>query len=186
MGITTAVVDEANISEADAIYNLRVEIVEYGTLSEDGEMFKTDPRVNEEKCGIEQINFSQFDSPYIYLSDNLAPYHISFKHIINQFGTHNKEGLDELVLYVYSDYLGQGVRFPVFEMVNNEMLYFEDINIPCESEIVVSLQNEMRALEKIHAQNSIRIPCNMATLGTTQKLFRHYEIKLFQEEDPEP
>lgn len=53
MGITTAVVDEANISEADAIYNLRVEIVEYGTLSEDGEMFKTDPRVNEEKCGIE-------------------------------------------------------------------------------------------------------------------------------------
>lgn len=26
----------------------------------------------------------------------------------------------------------------------------------------------------------------MATLGTTQKLFRHYEIKLFQESNPEP
>lgn len=116
----------------------------------------------------------------------MAPFHITFKHIINQFGTHDKDGLDELTLYVYSDYLGRGIRFPVFEMVNNEMLYFDDVNIPCESEIVVSLQNEDRALEKLQAQNSVRIPCNMATLGTTQKMFRHYEIKLFQEMDPEP
>jgi hypothetical protein len=26
----------------------------------------------------------------------------------------------------------------------------------------------------------------MATLGTTQKMFRFYEIKLFQDDDPEP
>lgn len=135
-----------NIEEADAVYNLRVEIVEYGTLSEDGEIYRSDPRINDDKCGVEQINFSNYDSPYIFLSDNLAPYHVSFKHIINQFGTHNKEGMDQLTLYIYSDYLGQGIRFPVFEMVNNEMLYFEDVDIPCESEIVVSLQNEDRDL----------------------------------------
>lgn len=41
-----------NINEADAIYNLRVEIVEFGTLSEDGEMFRADPRINDEKCGV--------------------------------------------------------------------------------------------------------------------------------------
>lgn len=57
-GITTHIIDETNVSEADAIYNLRVEIVEFGTLSEDGEMFKSDPRINDEGCGIEQINFS--------------------------------------------------------------------------------------------------------------------------------
>jgi len=54
-----------------------------------------------------------------------------------------------LTMYIYSDYLGSGIRFPVFEMINNEMLYFEDINIPCESEIVVSLQNEERLLESM-------------------------------------
>lgn len=148
-GISTHIADESNISEAEAIYNLRVEIAEFGTFSDDGEIFKADPRINEDKCGAEQINFSNYESPTIYLSDNLAPYHMTFKHIINQFGTHDKEGTDQLTMYIYSDYLGSGIRFPVFEMINNEMLYFEDINIPCESEIVVSLQNEERLLESM-------------------------------------
>ena len=76
---------------------------------------------------------------------------MTFKHIINQFGTHNKEGTDQLTMYIYSDYLGSGIRFPVFEMINNEMLYFEDVNIPCDSELVVSLQNEERVLESLQA-----------------------------------
>ena len=52
-GITSHIADEANVSEADAIYNLRVEIVEFGTFSDDGDIFKADPRINTDKCGAE-------------------------------------------------------------------------------------------------------------------------------------
>ena len=113
------------------------------------------------------INFSQYETPYIYLSDDLAPYHVTFNHIINQFGTNDQDGVDKLTLYIYSDYLQSGVRFPLFDIANNEMLYFDDVDIPCESELIVSLQNERLDNEKLQVQNTVRIPCNMASLGTT-------------------
>jgi hypothetical protein len=28
-------------------------------------------------------------------------------------------------------------------MANNEMLYFDEVSVPCESELIVSLQNEV-------------------------------------------
>jgi hypothetical protein len=48
---------------------------------------------------------------------------------------------------VYSDYLQDGIRFPVFQMANNEMLYFDEVSVPCESELIISLQNEVEENE---------------------------------------
>jgi len=64
------------------------------------------------------------------------------------------------------------------------MLYFDEVDIPCRNELLVSLQNEREENDKLQAQNTVRIPCNMASLGTTQKLFRFYEVKLFEDEEP--
>jgi hypothetical protein len=33
-------------------------------------------------------------------------------------------------------------------MANNEMLYFDEVNVPCESELIVSLANEGPDKEK--------------------------------------
>jgi hypothetical protein len=178
-GLATNVAQESNIDEQDALYNLKIEVVN----ATDGN-WTTDERIKEDQCGAEVINFSQYDTPYIYLSDDLAPYHVTFNHIINQFGTNDLDGQDTLTLYIYSDYLQSGLRFPVFNINNNEMLYFDEVDIPCRNELLVSLQNEREENDKLQAQNTVRIPCNMASLGTTQKLFRFYEVKLFEDEEP--
>jgi hypothetical protein len=78
-------------------------------------------------CGGKGTNFNKMDSPYIYYMDNMAPYHVTLKHIVNQFGTNNADGIDQLTMYIYSDYLENAIRFPVFDIENDEMLYFNDV-----------------------------------------------------------
>lgn len=145
-GLATNVAQETNIDEQDALYNLKIEVVN----ATDGN-WTTDERIKEDQCGAEVINFSQYDTPYIYLSDDLAPYHVTFNHIINQFGTNDLDGQDSLTLYIYSDYLQSGIRFPVFNINNNEMLYFDEVDIPCRNELLVSLQNEREENDKLQA-----------------------------------
>lgn len=85
-------------------------------------------------------------------------------------------------MYIYSDYLGNAIRFPVFNMRDDLILYFNDVNIPCISEVVISLANEEN-LDILDIQNTVRINCNQASLGPTQKIIRLHSLNLFEFED---
>ena len=52
--LTTYSIQQANVEENNALYNLKVEVVQ--DLEED---MVADSRINEDKCGAFQINFSQ-------------------------------------------------------------------------------------------------------------------------------
>lgn len=71
-GITTYTLDELNYDEKEAIYSLKIEVIE-----DNEQNFRIDRRFEEEYCGGNLINFNKYDIPYIYFSDNKAPFHIS-------------------------------------------------------------------------------------------------------------
>jgi hypothetical protein len=45
------------------------------------------------------------------IDDGNAPYYITLKELINDFGTNSDDGIDLLQLTVYSDYLEKAYRF---------------------------------------------------------------------------
>lgn len=162
--ITTYTLDELNYDEKEAIYSLKVEVLE-----DTDQEFRVDNRIEQQTCGANLVNFNKYDIPYIYFSDNKAPYHVSLQSIVNQYGTNNIDGKDKLTMYIYSDYLGNAIRFPVFNMKDDLVLYFTEtkaMNIPCKSEIIVSLANEEN-LDILDIHNTVRINCNPVSLGPT-------------------
>ena len=167
------------MDEREALYSFKVEIIE-----DTEDLFQIDERTAEEQCGANATNFNKVDTPYIFMSDNNAPYHITLNHIVNQFGTNNADGVDQLTLYVYSDYLENPIRFPVFDIENDEMLYFDDVSIPCKSEVIFSLANEEN-LDMLDVHNTVRVNCNSMSLGTKEKIFRFYSLNLFFNDEEE-
>ena len=90
-------------------------------------------------------------------------------------------GEDKVVFYIYSDYLKKNMRFPKFTIKNNEILYFNDVFIPCTNEVIVSMATAL-TFDAFEVHNTVRINCNRASLGTTEKVFRFYPVKMFQED----
>lgn len=99
----------ADLEENEALYNLRVEIIE----DVEGEYFP-DERITESngKCGGLQVSFKK-GSAYSFTQDLKAPYMIEFKNLVNSYGvSNNEDGYDSLNMYVYSDYLQQSLKIP--------------------------------------------------------------------------
>lgn len=122
VGIITYGLSSSALEEKEALYNLKV-LVEQNLVNK----FTVDTRILEDKCGATNINFDLYKTPKYFYSDQQAPYHVTFNHLINQFGTNDKDGEDNLMLYIYSDYLRKMMRFPKFPIKNNEILYFDQV-----------------------------------------------------------
>jgi len=58
------------------------------------------------------------------------------------------------------------------------MLYFTNVSIPCISELVVHL-NLDKKFDDLEGHHTLRINCNRASWGHTQKMFRFNPIHLF-------
>lgn len=67
-------------------------------------------------------------------------------------------------------------------MRDDLILYFNDVNIPCKSEVIISLANE-ESLDFLDIHNTVRINCNPVTLGATQKIIRLHSLNMFEYED---
>ena len=126
MGLATYAMDSSAMEEREALYNLKVQVLQNLT-----DKFVVDDRILEQNCGAQGINFDIYDTPKYFYSDNNAPYHVTLNHLINQYGTHDVDGTDKLTLYIYSDYIDKAMRFPKFEITNNELLYLNNLQIPC-------------------------------------------------------
>jgi hypothetical protein len=70
-------------------------------------------------------------------------------------------------MHVYSDYLQQLVRVPNFEITDDELILFDELFIPCQDEMIISLVKQENA-DMLDAHHTMRVPCNNATTGYSQ------------------
>jgi len=68
--------------------------------------YRPSNRINSDQCGADVQFLNEDDSPSNQntIDDGNAPYYVSLKELINDFGTNNENGVDILELNVYSDY----------------------------------------------------------------------------------
>ena len=168
------VLKASGTDESEALYNIRIEGVQ---RAEGANAFKPDSRIGQAQCGASTHAFSQSNSAS-FTNDGNAPFRVDFAYLINQYGTNDKDGKDELEMNVYSDYLRQALKFPKFEGRNNQGMIYEDITIPCREEIIVSLA-DTEFFKTLEVHNTLRIPCNSASTGKVVRQFRLYAVAFF-------
>ena len=90
---------DTGLDEREAIYNLKFDVISSDT-------YRPSNRINLDQCGAEVQFLNEDDSPSNQntIDDGNAPYYVSLKELINDFGTNNENGVDILELNVYSDY----------------------------------------------------------------------------------
>lgn len=145
--------------ENEALYNLKVEVVE-----DVESIYYTDDRILMPKCNASQVTFKK-GSSYTFEYDIEAPFTIEFKNIVNTYGVSNNEnGTDTLNMYIYSDYLDQLIKVPQFEIEDREIILFTDLLVPCINELIVNIAKD-ETKEQKPTFNTIRIECNNQSVG---------------------
>ena len=69
-----------------------------------GQQYFADQRINSDKCGAKVVELDEPVSNQL-VDDGNAQFYISFRELINDFGTNHAVGTDTLEMKIYSDYL---------------------------------------------------------------------------------
>eukprot|EP00347_Sterkiella_histriomuscorum_P011071 403373863 len=158
--------------ETDALYSLRVQVQEKNTT-----YYQNTNLESYKSCQAEvfspktQFNWISniFPSFYNYPSTTKVAV---LKYLASSFGKQDKIGLDSIFLSIYSDYYGKIFTCGEFKMDSNRYIVFNDLEVPCVEEIVVTL---LEYDEKYSDSNSLRIKCS--TIGRQSLKF---QLKAYQ------
>lgn len=91
--------------------------------------------------------------------------------------------MDQFEMYIYSDYLRQSVRIPDFDVTDDELIQFQNIYVPCGSEVLISMIKK-ETFNQIAVHNTQRVACNSVAVGYARKEFRFHNMDLVQTNDP--
>lgn len=84
---------------------------------------------------------------------------VTLKYLFNTFG-HNMSPTDRLNVSIYSDFYQRNIQCQGFNLVNNGFISFNDLDIPCVEEVLVTVTMESVDKSRRESSYTVRIPCD--------------------------